>query len=69
MDLQALIVFVGGFAFVAVVGYIVTIFGAKEQVATGWQGQLGIFGAQHVVGLSGNQGFALIQDCQEAWLK
>ena len=32
MDLQALIVFVGGFAFVAIAGYLVTVFGAKEQV-------------------------------------
>jgi len=31
MDLQAVIVFVGGFAFCAVVGYIVSVFGAKEQ--------------------------------------
>jgi len=31
MDLQALIVFVGGFAFVAIAGYLVTVFGAKEQ--------------------------------------
>ena len=33
MDLQAVIVFVGGFAFCAVVGYIVSVFGAKEQVS------------------------------------
>jgi len=31
MDLQAVIVFVGGFGFCAVVGYIVSVFGAKEQ--------------------------------------
>ena len=34
MDLQAVIVFVGGFAFCAVVGYIVSVFGAKEQVSS-----------------------------------
>ena len=33
MDLQAVIVFVGGFAFCAVVGYIVSVFGAKEQAS------------------------------------
>jgi len=31
MDLQALLVFIGGFAFCAVVGYIVSVLGAKEQ--------------------------------------
>ena len=33
MDLQAVIVFVGGFGFCAVVGYIVSVFGAKEQAS------------------------------------